>query len=53
MQDSFTAIEECHQPVIAAIHGACYGGAIDLVSACDVRFAASNSFFSIKVGGCP
>ena len=48
-QDAFTAIEECPQPVIAAIHGACYGGAVDLVSACDVRYAAQDAFFSIKV----
>jgi len=49
MQESFTAIEDCHQPVIAAIQGACVGGGIDLVAACDVRYASQDAFFSIKV----
>jgi len=37
MQNSFTLIEETKQPVIAAIHSACVGGGVDLVSACDIR----------------
>lgn len=38
MQDAFTAFEECRKPVIAAIHGACIGGGIDMVTACDLRY---------------
>lgn len=47
MQSAFTAIAECNAPTIAAIHGVCVGGAIDLVSACDIRLASSRSYFSI------
>ncbi len=48
LQDTLTAIERCRKPVVAAIHGACVGGAIDLISCCDVRYASNDAFFSIK-----
>ena len=48
LQDSFTALEECRLPVIAAIHGACIGGGIDMISACDIRLASQDAFFSIE-----
>jgi enoyl-CoA hydratase len=48
LQDTLTAVERCRKPVIAAIHGACVGGAIDLVSCCDMRYASSDAVFSIK-----
>ena len=47
MQESFSAIVACTTPTIAAIHGVCIGGAIDLISACDIRLASSRSYFSI------
>lgn len=47
-QDSFTSIERCPKPVVAAIHGACIGGGVDLISACDVRYATKDAFFQIK-----
>ncbi|MCA3035346.1 MAG: enoyl-CoA hydratase/isomerase family protein, partial [Rhodocyclaceae bacterium] len=40
LQDTLTSIERCRKPVLAAIHGACIGGAIDLVSCCDMRYAS-------------
>lgn len=48
LQDTLTSIERCRKPVIAAIHGACVGGAIDLVSCCDMRYASQDAYFSIK-----
>ena len=48
LQDCLTAIERCRKPVIAAIHGACVGGALDLVTCCDLRYAAEDAVFSIK-----
>ena len=30
--------EECRKPIIAAIHGACIGGTIDMVTAYDLRY---------------
>jgi enoyl-CoA hydratase/carnithine racemase len=47
-QVSMTALETCRKPVIAAAHGACIGGAVDLLSACDIRFAARDAVFSIR-----
>jgi enoyl-CoA hydratase len=47
MQKAFSAIVDCSVPTIAAIHGVCVGGAVDLISACDIRLASSRSYFSI------
>ncbi|OLS61753.1 crotonase/enoyl-CoA hydratase family protein [Pseudomonas putida] len=48
MQASFNAVDNCRKPVLAAIQGYCIGGAIDLIAACDMRYAASDAQFSIK-----
>jgi enoyl-CoA hydratase/carnithine racemase len=48
LQDSLTSIERCRKPVLAAIHGACIGGGIDLISACDMRYCSADATFSIK-----
>ncbi|XVE89751.1 hypothetical protein DITRI_Ditri20bG0020000 [Diplodiscus trichospermus] len=48
MQDAVTAIEWCRKPVIAAIHGACIGFGVDIVTACDVRYCSKDAFFSVK-----
>ena len=34
-------------PTIAAIQGACVGGAIDMAAACDLRYCSENAFFKI------
>jgi len=47
MQSAFSAIVDCAAPTIAAIHGVCIGGAIDLISACDIRLASYSSYYSI------
>jgi len=48
LQDTLTAIERCRKPVIAAVHGACIGGGVDLVSACDIRIASADAMFSVR-----
>ncbi|AZC24500.1 MULTISPECIES: crotonase/enoyl-CoA hydratase family protein [Pseudomonas] len=48
LQSSFNAVDNCRKPVLAAIQGYCLGGAIDLISACDMRYAAADAQFSIK-----
>lgn len=48
LQEAITAIECCRKPVIAAVHGACIGGAIDIITACDIRYCSSDAFFSVK-----
>ena len=47
LQRSFTALEQARMPVLAAIHGACVGGAVDLVTAADCRYATADAWFSI------
>ena len=47
-QDSFNAIERCRKPVIAAVHGGCIGGGVDMVSACDLRYCTEDARFVIK-----
>ncbi|TXG55991.1 hypothetical protein EZV62_017304 [Acer yangbiense] len=48
LQDAITAIEQCRKPVIALVHGACIGGGIDIITACDIRFCSKDAFFSVK-----
>ena len=48
MQHTFTAVADCPKPVIAAIHGYCIGGGVDLITACDIRLAATGSVFSVR-----
>jgi enoyl-CoA hydratase len=48
MQDSVTSIAELSIPVIAAIHGYCIGGGVDLISACDIRLCSSDAVFSVR-----
>ncbi|MGH1493954.1 MAG: crotonase/enoyl-CoA hydratase family protein [Acidimicrobiales bacterium] len=48
LQDTFSAMERARMPVLAAIQGACVGGAIDMITACDMRYATEKAFFSIQ-----
>ncbi|XP_054805740.1 delta(3,5)-Delta(2,4)-dienoyl-CoA isomerase, peroxisomal [Prosopis cineraria] len=48
LQDAVTAIERCRKPVIASIQGACIGGGVDIITACDIRFCTKDAFFSVK-----
>jgi enoyl-CoA hydratase len=48
LQESFTAFERARFPVLAAVHGGCVGGAVDMVTACDCRYASADAFFVIQ-----
>lgn len=48
LQRSFTALEQCRIPVIAAIQGGCIGGGVDMVTACDLRYATEDAFFCVQ-----
>ena len=48
LQDTFTALTRARFPVIAAINGACVGGGIDFVTACDLRYCTADAFFCIQ-----
>jgi enoyl-CoA hydratase len=46
--DCCNILEECRKPVIAAVHGICVGGGLDMISACDIRLCAEDATFSLK-----
>lgn len=48
LQDTFNTLEQVRVPVIAAIHGACLGGGMDFITACDVRLATQDAYFGIE-----
>lgn len=47
LQESFSVIDRCRVPVIAAVQGGCIGGGVDLVTACDMRIGSQDCFFTI------
>ncbi|PJE79062.1 Short-chain-enoyl-CoA hydratase [invertebrate metagenome] len=48
LQAIFTLLEQSRIPVLVGIHGGCIGGALDLVCACDCRYATKDAWFSIQ-----
>lgn len=46
--DCFSSLDEARFPVIAAVQGGCIGGALDLVTACDLRVASADAFFTVQ-----
>jgi len=48
LQDSFTALEACRMPVLAAVQGGCIGGAVDMVCAADMRYCTEDAFFCVQ-----
>ena len=48
LQDVVNTIERCTKPVLAALHGVCYGAAIDIATACDMRYASEDARISVK-----
>ena len=48
MQRTFTLLEELRMPVIAAIQGGCIGGAVDMVTACCMRYCSADAFFCVQ-----
>jgi enoyl-CoA hydratase len=48
IQATFSKIESLRIPVIAAIQGGCIGGAVDMVTACCIRYGSADAFFCIQ-----
>ncbi|HLV78342.1 MAG TPA: crotonase/enoyl-CoA hydratase family protein [Marinobacter sp.] len=48
LQDTLSSLEKVRMPVLAAVHGGCIGGALDLVCAADSRYCTSDAYFTIK-----
>lgn len=47
-QDFVTGFERCPKPVVAAVHGACIGAGIDMITACDLRLCSKQAVFSVR-----
>ena len=47
IQSSFNVLEEARVPVLFALHGGVIGGAIDMISAGDIRWCTKDAFFTI------
>jgi enoyl-CoA hydratase len=47
LQDAFTCLDMARIPVIICVHGGCIGAGVDMISACDIRFATQDAFFCI------
>jgi len=48
LQAAVNSIESCAKPVIAVAHGWCIGGAIDVMTACDIRVSSADATFSVR-----
>ncbi len=48
LQASVSSIADCLVPTIAAVHGFCIGGGVDLAAACDIRLASADAQFSVR-----
>ena len=48
MQNTFSLLESLRMPVIAAIQGGCIGGAVDMVTACCMRYCSQDAFFCVQ-----
>jgi enoyl-CoA hydratase len=48
LQATFSKLEALRMPVIVAIQGGCIGGAVDMVTACCIRYATADAFFCIQ-----
>ncbi|XP_046433376.1 delta(3,5)-Delta(2,4)-dienoyl-CoA isomerase, mitochondrial isoform X1 [Neodiprion fabricii] len=47
-QESLSAIELCPKPVIAAVHGACIGAGMGMITAADIRYCTKDAWFQVK-----
>lgn len=48
LQDVFSCLDQARMPVLVAVQGGCIGGAVDMTTACDIRYATADAFFCIQ-----
>lgn len=48
LQDATMALERVRCPTIALVHGHCIGAGVDLITACDIRFATADARLCVK-----
>lgn len=47
LQRTFTVLEKARLPVLVAVQGGCIGGGLDFITACDIRYATQDAFFTL------
>jgi enoyl-CoA hydratase len=47
-QRTCSSFADTNKPVIAAVHGACIGAGMDLITACDIRLCSADAKFSVR-----
>lgn len=48
LQSCITSLESCKKPVLAAVHSACVGAGVDLITAADMRYCTKDAWFQVK-----
>jgi len=48
LQKTFSCLDEARMPVLMAVQGGCIGGAVDMSTCADMRFATTDAFFVIQ-----
>ena len=48
LQDAFSCMDRARMPVLMAIQGGCVGGAVDMSTCADMRYATKDAFFVIQ-----
>ena len=48
LQETFSVLDRARMPVLAAVQGGCIGAGVDMISACDCRYATEDAFFVIQ-----
>jgi enoyl-CoA hydratase len=48
LQKTFSCLDEARMPVLMAIQGGCVGGAVDMSTCADMRYATKDAFFVIQ-----
>ncbi|MDX2277768.1 MAG: crotonase/enoyl-CoA hydratase family protein [Hyphomonadaceae bacterium] len=48
LQETFSCLEDARMPVLVAVQGGCIGAGVDMISACDIRYATEDAFFQIQ-----
>ena len=47
-QETMTSLEKCLKPIVSAVHSACIGAGIDMITAADIRYCTEDAWFSVK-----
>ena len=48
LMQTLDILETARFPVVCAVQGGCVGGALDLATACDIRVASADAFFTVQ-----